>query len=375
MQTTYEQSADRPLPFGAIADSGLRDTISAINSSPGAAQVDTVTVTNYVAAKTLTWTIDGVAFSYAMTVADADTTGVAVSLVAQLQADPIFGGRFVATSALGVVTLTGRFAGVGWTLVSTGTWIADFTVANVTANATGAVLPYGRLVLDDGQITGAADSKCMLGSAANMTAKVVVLTPTAAATTIYSVDILCEGITYTAQYDSTLGATLANICAALVAAINAMMPVQSVIASGGVTEVTLTAELAGLTFSVSFGGDVGSAAWTRTDTGLITDDVNECTLGIALRSDSIETNSETAPGYPANRVCSILKRGRVVVQVPSAITPTLGVWVRLANATATSPLGSFWDTDAADCVRLDARRFRWVRGASATRAILQVNAD
>ena len=118
-QRTVELMSARPRLIGALADSGFHDVVSALNSDPGAAQVDTVTITNYVAGKTLTWTIDGVAFSYAMTVADADTTGVAASIVTQLQGEPIFGGRFYASSALGVITLTARFPGQGWTLVST----------------------------------------------------------------------------------------------------------------------------------------------------------------------------------------------------------------------------------------------------------------
>jgi hypothetical protein len=92
-QTTYEQISDRPLPFGAIADGGPRDIVTIANSSPGAVQVDLMTITNYVNAKKLEWTFDGVAFSYTMTAADTNVTGVAASIVTQLQAEPIFGGR------------------------------------------------------------------------------------------------------------------------------------------------------------------------------------------------------------------------------------------------------------------------------------------
>lgn len=374
-QTTYEQQSDRPLPFGALADGGPVDIISRVNSSPGASQLDTMTIINYVALKVLNWTIDGVAFTYTMTVADADVTGVAHAIAAQMQAEPIFGGRFVATHLAGVISLTARFAGVGWTLVATGANAADNAIANSTANAAASALPYGRLVVDDGQIAGTADLQGKLASATVLTAQVVTGTPNHEDVTIYSVDVECKGIRYHCQYDSTAGHTVANICAALLAQVNAIMPAQTVIASGGVTELTLTSELAGLGFKAIFGTNLSPATWVVTDTALATDDVNEAALGIAMRSDSIETNSDTVPGYPANRTCSILHMGRIVVQTPSLVVASRGVWVRLAGGTAASPLGSFRDTAASDCVELDRQRFRWVRGASVTRAVLQVNAD
>lgn len=373
MQTTYEQISDRPQSLGALADGGLSDILSAVNSSPGAAQVDTVTITNYVAAKTLTWTIDGVAFSYAMTVADADVTGVAHSITLQLQAEPIFGGRFYATHLLGVITLTARFPGVGWTILATGTWAADFTVANITANAAGAALPYGRLAISDGLISGTSQKKVKVASAANCTARLVSLTPSHEDLTLFGIDITFNGQTYRAQYDSTAGHTVANIVAALVAAVNLMMPASSVIASDeGTTHLHLLAEVAGQTFEYVAWVSGATATWTATDTALESDDVSKAAVGIALRSDSIETNSDTVPGYPANRACSILRAGRVVVQTSTLIDVTKKVYVRMASATTLSPLGSFDDDSGSGLVLLDPTRFRWVRAAAATRAVLQI---
>jgi hypothetical protein len=375
-QQTYELSSDRPAMLGAHADLGPCDVLSGINSSPGAVQVDTVTITNYVDGKTLTWTIDGIAFSYAMTTADADTTGVAHSIVQQVQAEPLFGGKLVATHLLGVITLTGRFPGVGWTIVSTGTWIADFTVANVTATAAGAALPYGRLCLDDGQVTGRSCKKVKLASAANCSARVVSAIPSHEDATRFTASVTVYDRTYEASYDSTAGHTVANICAALKATLNAQLPASTVaVDDPGSAALSFTAEVAGLAFEYSFGADkVG--LWTITETTYTkATDVNELAAGIALRSDSIETNSDTVPGYPANRACSIMRQGRVVVQTPSLVVPTKRVFVRMASATTASPLGSFDDDAGAGLVELDPKRFRWIAGLSTTRAVLQVNCD
>lgn len=376
MQSTYEQTSDRPLPFGALADSGPRDVISAVNASPGAAQVDTVTITNYVALKPLTWTIDGIAFSYTMTVADANVTGVANSIANQLNAEPIFGGRFFCDNVAGVITMTARFPGVGWTIVSTGTWIADFTVANVTANATGDALPYGRLVLDDGQQTTGLGKKCKLAQSSSLTAKVLHATPANVNSTVYQIGVKVKGHTYQADITSGGAATVKEIVEALEPILNALLPTQTVVVTEDDTKLIFTAELAGLDFELEVGSGGATATWTITESAVTkATDVNQAAIGIALRSDSVETTSDTVPGYAANRACSVLRRGRVVVQTPTLVVPTRQVWVRLANGTTTSPVGSFRDTTATDCVMLDPAHFRWVAGASATRAILEVNCD
>ena len=377
-QQTYELTSDRPALLGAHADLGPCDVLSGINSSPGAAQVDTVTITNYVDGKTLTWTIDGVAFSYAMTTADVNTTGVASSIKAQMQQDPLFGGKFYATSALGVVTLTGRFPGVGWTLVATGTWAADFTVANPTASAAGAALPYGRLTVDDGQVTGRSSKKVKLASSANLTARIVVLTPTigGAASTGFYVNIKVKGILYEGSYLGDGTATVQEVVEGLTTDLNAKLPAAPVVVTENNTTLILTAEVAGLTFEYGFGSNDSTNTWAVTsDTGLKSDDVNEAASGIALRSDSIETNSDTVPGYPANRACSIMRQGRIVVQTPTQITATKRVFVRMASATTASPLGSFDDDAGTGLIELDSRRFRWIAALSTTRAVLQVNCD
>jgi hypothetical protein len=214
-QQAYERINERPLPLGALADSGQHDAVTAINSDPGALQVDTSTITNYVLGKRLTWTMDGTAFGYTMTAADANVTGVAASIASQLAREPLYGGRYVATSLLGVVTLTARFPGVGWTLVSTGAWAADFTVANVTANATAVALPYSRLVVADGQVAGSGNMQGKLARATNLTARAVTLTPTAVKNTRYRAAVKVQaddGIerTYGAEYDGSSRAVLAT---------------------------------------------------------------------------------------------------------------------------------------------------------------------
>jgi hypothetical protein len=377
-QTTYEQISDRPLPFGAIADGGPRDIVTIANSSPGAVQVDLMTITNYVNAKKLEWTFDGVAFSYTMTAADTNVTGVAASIVTQLQAEPIFGGRFYATSVAGVITLTGRSFSQGWTLLATGTWAADNAITNSVALAAGSALPFGRLTVQDGQITGAIDMKGKLASAANLTARAVKLTPTIGTDTgtLFQVSVTVAGVTYLGSYTGDGSATVKEVVEGLVADLNAKLPAQTVVATEDDTSMTLTSELAGLDFVYGFGANQAANTWAVTsDNSTASCDINQAAIGIAVETDSVEIQSATVPAYGANRACSVMKKGRIVVQTPTLVVPTRGVWVRLANGTATSPIGSFRDTAATDCVQLDSRRFRWMTGKSAYRAILQVNCD
>lgn len=372
MQNTYQTQDQRAMPLGALADSNLGDVRSAINASPGAAQVDTMTILNFVAGKVYQWTIDGIPFSYTTLAADVNVTGVAVAIVAQVNSEPLFSGRFRATNVAGVISFTARFPGVGWTLLATGANAADNAIGNSVANATGAVLPFGRLVVGDGQVsTTTGENKVKLATAANLTAKVVTGAPANVNTTVYTVAVTVKGVTYNAETTSGGAATVKEIVEALAPILNAMLPAQTVVVTEDDAKLIFTAELAGLDFSVAFGSSGATALWTVTDTGLVTDDVNKAAIGVSLRSDSREINSTTEPGYPANSGCSILRDGRIVVATESQIVANGQVYVRLATAT-TYPLGGFDDGAGTDKVLLDPNRFRWERALSSTRAILRV---
>jgi len=365
-QRSYAAQDARPLPIGSIADAGLIDTITALNSDPAAAQVDTLTLGgSFGAGTTYTWSIDGVVFSYESVAGDTDMAGTAESMAAQIASEPLFSGLFVVTSAANVVTLTARVAGEGWTSAS-GTAV---TAANSTANAAAAAIPFGRLVIEDGASDDGKNRLAKLASAANLTAKAVVLTPTAVNSTLYEVSVTVKGVRYLGSMTSDASATPTEIVTGLKTSLNALLPAATVIAAGTAT-LSLTSELAGLDFSYGFGDN-----WVTTSDS-DPDSIDEAAMGVAMRICSTEqavATDDDSPGYPGLSAMSVLREGRIRVRTEALVALTDDVFVRLADTSATGePIGSFRGSAATDCVKLDHRRFRWHLALSASQAVLQL---
>ena len=362
-QNVYADQDARALPDGSLADSGFVDTQTALNHDPAAKQIDTLTLGGGFSAGTLyAWIIDGVAFSYTSVAGDTDQAGVTESVRDQINSEPLFSGTYIATAAAAVVTLTARVAGTGWTSASS----TLVTAANTTANAAAAAIPFGRLVIEDGQDAAGQNTLAKLASAANLTAQAVVLTPTAANTTLYEVSVTVGGITYEGSMTSDGSGTATEIVTGLKTSLNALLPAATVIAAGTAT-LTLTSELAGLTFSYGFGD-----LWVVTsDTA--PDSVDQAALGVTVYSASVEIDDEDNPGYIAHSCMSVLRSGRIRVPTEDLATLASPVFVRLADTAVTgSPLGGFRASAATDCVELDRKHFRWARVLSSTQAVLQL---
>ena len=205
VQLNYGSQSDRGLLPGQWADSGPHDVISLTNKDPMAKQVDDATVGGaWAAGNVYTWSIDGIAYSYTTVAADANNDGVATAIAAQMLAEPLFGGRIYPTAAASVVTLTARISGLGWTYVA-GT---NLTVVNTTANDEADAVPFGVGVLDGGQSSDGLERYGKLAQATSLTARAVVLTPTAAPNTRYYADVTVDDRTYHADHISEVAALL-----------------------------------------------------------------------------------------------------------------------------------------------------------------------
>lgn len=96
-------------------------------------------------------------------------------------------------------------------------------------------------------------------------AQVIELVPTVVNSVEYRVSITIDGTTTPAAYTSDGSATLQEIVEGVAAAINTAMAASTVAATEDNTKVILTAEVAGVGFSVSATAD-GGATWTATET-------------------------------------------------------------------------------------------------------------
>ena len=80
----------------------------------------------------------------------------------------------------------------------------------------------------------------------------LVITPVAASSRLYSLDVLgVDGVAYMANYSSDSSATVAEICAGLVASINGLAAGAAVTATDNTTNLSILADVAGQYFAVA----------------------------------------------------------------------------------------------------------------------------
>lgn len=90
--------------------------------------------------------------------------------------------------------------------------------------------------------------------------------------------------------------------------------------------------------------------------------------GISILDHGVEQDGAAGYGsYPVGEAVACVRKGRVWVKVPAAVTAASEVWVRNANAAASpdGALGSFRGNTATDYIRLDnSYAIRWLGGRS-----------
>jgi hypothetical protein len=234
------------------------------------------------------------------------------------------------------------------------------TLTNTTDADEADPVPFGRALVSVGYESNENDELGVLAKSTALTAQVDTLTVTYAAGERYTVTIEIEGESYSvdvlADTDSNTTAT------AIRAAINAIMPAVSVIATGATNVVILTAELAGKAFTTGVGlvtGTISRLALVHTTEGKSTD-LARAFAGVSTYTyDEQQASVDTeAAEYSANSGVNVLQKGRVWVQNTESITNGGDVYVELAaGATA----GRFYATASATRVKLPRSILSWRR--------------
>lgn len=348
-------STSVPGVAGQIADTSNRDIVSRVNDSPRTAQVSTVTVDTVTSDATYTLTVNGLALSYT-----ADSTAVNTEIVAGLkaaiEAEPLLSGRIlaVATSAT-VLTLTERVAGSGGFTISTGD--AKLIVATTTAADEADPIGFGLAVIGDTR-----GRTCKAPAAASITARSVVITPTAVNNAVYTVNVVHNGVSRGFSYTADGDALVKEIVEGLAAAINGGMPANSVVATEDDATLTLTAEVKGEDFAVVLGPNLAQAAFA----GQTLADVF---VGVTVLSHAEAHESE---GYPGGATCAVIRKGRIFVETEADIASAARVFVRVAGS---GTIGAFTTSrTAGETVELPPHVASWAERISATLAVLEVNA-
>jgi hypothetical protein len=329
----------------------LLSKITMINEDPQAVQSDTVTFSGFTG-PTKTITINGIDVTF---VAETSTTVTAANCAAAVNLEPGVRGQVSATSAAAVVTLTGLTPGLAYTLTETD---GEIALASVAVAASAAAIPFGRLVIDDGQHPDLDPTRLgRLAQVSAFTAQTATLTVTFAVASHYTVTIVDKATgVIIAQVgvpaDTNDNTTAANIDAAL----NAVLPANTVLSSVATNVVTLTAEVAGFEFEVTAAeagagaGDIVLAATNGPDTGT---SLTRVAAGVSQHSimDEAATIGAEEGEYPANHGFIAFNQGPVFVERPGVVSKGDPVFVELAVG---DDAGKFFSATGATRVRLGA---------------------
>jgi hypothetical protein len=340
-----------------------------INSDPQAAEVYTVTI------DTATDSEDyGINLTDPLDVSlsinsgtGSSTSSVASALADEWNTTPQARAMGEAVAASAVVTITGVFPGVPFTIEEDEN-AAKMTLANPTDAAEADTVPFGRAMISTSYQTGEPDQLGVLAKSSSLTAQADQYTLTYDAGVEISAVIEIDGETYE-SVPFAMATNLATVTAALDAAIDAAVPANSVVATSDGTSVTITSELAGKPFKswIRFGvGATTAAAVKSSNSSTPSTDFNAVFAGISLWTydeQQAAINTEAAE-YAANAGVEVARRGGVWVESTEAITARADVYVELDGTG--SDAGKFYTSSSATRVRVDPSLLRWSRADSSS---------
>jgi len=329
-----------------------------INSDPQAVQSDTVTFSGFTG-PTKTITINGIDIVYT---AETSTTVTAANLAAAINAEPGVRGQVLATSAGAVATLVGLTPGLAYTVSDSD---GETAIASVATAAAAAVIPFGRLVIDDGANADSGPTRLgKLAATTGFVAQTATLTVVFEAAVEYMVTVRNAATGAILASVQVLADTNSNTtAAALEAALAAALPANTVNETVNTNVVTLVSEVLGLEFEVqasAIGATTGSITLANTVAASASTSVHRAAVGVSMHSNADEaaTIGADEASYPANHGFRALTRGLLYVDRPGAVAKGDRVFVELA---AGSNAGKFFTSGSSTRVELSPDRFVWER--------------
>ena len=346
---------------GRAATSGPLNKIRSMVSAAGSqAQVDTATVSGTITAGTaFGLSIEGVTVSYTTDGAEGSLTAVAGKLAQAINASP--NARAIAAAAASGpdVTLTCTVKGAPITVLAT---TSNVAIASVQAASSPAGVPFGRLVLAAGYLSGVASAteSGQLASSAAFSAQEDLLTVGYAAASVYVVEI--NGTTEGVNANTDGPTTATDIAAAITA--NPFFAADGISASAAGDVVTVT---------IAAGGEFGLRVFVTTGAGTLTATSNKG-IGTSLaRAAAGVSMRQAVEGViiPGGAALGVMESGDIWVEVDAAdmssITKGGDVYVDL---TPGATQGRFYPSAAAG--RLLLAGAQWERAANNTNDALAV---
>lgn len=296
--------------------------------------------------------------------ASATATEIGDLLEAAWNDSPLCRGIAVAVNVAGTITFTGVYEGVVFAMEEDEN-AAKMTLTNTTNAADADAVPFGRGVVCIASATDEADEYGILAKSSAFTAQVDTLTVDYAAGELYGVAIEIDGESHGVEVlADTDDATTAT---ALRAALNAMLPANTVAVTGATDQVILTAEVLGKPFVTKRWLKSGTTArlpLVHTTSGISTN-VLEALRGVSLYTtdEAVATVGGDSTGYPANTGVECIGKG--LVWVETAQTPALGDSVYMEMG-VTADNGQFYNTSSSTRVKLPRSMAQWRRNEFST---------
>ncbi len=355
--------------FGAwVFSSPLNSSLTALNSDPQAAQVDTVEFTGATNDKTYTAVINSVSVSFT---ADGTATQIEIAngWADAVNAEPLVRGQVAAVSdGVDTVTLTGLTPGQAFTLTEAD---AQITLASVTTAALAAAVGFGLAVAADGLNGSEPEQLGKLAQSTAFTAQVITLNMIFVASAIYTLTIRNGAGDVLTQISVDADTNTDTTAAAIVTALNDDLAAATVLAAQVLGVITLTAEVLGTEISLEVGvneeGGAGDAILSIVDTTGPSQatSLQRALLGASLHSsnDPTTTVGGTDGSYAANAGMRIGRTG--VIWVESTETPAANadVFVELAVG---DDAGRWFAASSATRVKLPRSLAQWERDGVTT---------
>ena len=349
--------------------SDLDVTKTLLNDAGQAKQVSTVTVAAATNDKVYTITVNGIDVSYTSD-GSATTAEVASGLADAVNAEPLVRGQVSASAATNVATLTGLMSGVSFTLTEAD---AQLSVATSTTAASAETVPFGRYMVATGWVSesaayhqdGEATEQGALVQESTFSAQVDTVDTPYIASAAYLLTVSVEGQSYAVSVAADTDTPTTGT--AVAAAINAILPANTVVAAGVAGGLTLTAEKEGLSFSTTIGASDGGASMPAVaiaSTRSISTSLEDAGGAVSLFS-SQEENLTVAPDggdavYKANVGVRAMAKGSIWVESSEAPSASDAVYVETA---AGATQGRFYTSGSATRILLPRSMARWVRDA------------
>lgn len=342
----------------------LNDCTTLTNKDPQAVQITEITVDTATNGHLYTITINGVEVSYQ---ADGATSEIEIAngLEDAINEEPTIYGQVSAESdGVDTVTLTGQYPGEAFTIDDLD---ALCSASTTQPAAEAASVEFGRLMISGGYQEDEANELGIKAKAAAFTAQVdsYVLVYDASVNIIVDIDV--EGEHY--HIEHTMASDLDTSGAALVTAVNAVMPANTVLAaySSGSDTFSLTAEKAGMPIktSITFGAGRDTGAATKTSNYGVDTDLNLKAIGFSVYTtdeEIVEIAGEEAV-YPANAGVLALRKGEIWLECDDTVAAGDALYIELGNADTN---GRAYPDNSSTRVRLD--RGSWQRSSRSSNA-------